>query len=422
MIKDLMKYIYRTNSENFTVNCVILLCGFILMGILFNNISFFYNDRKQSIDRLDTQKEYQLTNTIENISNFTGYFADETHLDNLKLFYNALNSNNKFMYLDKFEQCMYLENNIGTQIFAYGYEDGEPEYYEDENGTIKYAVKNITIGKKCQDYYDFKASDGRLFNNEDFMDGSVIPVILGAEYKDYYDIGDRFNADYLDIPREYEVIGFLEEDTVITIQGDVIFLDRYIISPSVLTDNFPMTEEELFYQAASYVEKIEGSVVLTEEYSLAEFTAFIEQLTNKYSMFDIQIVNKNASLLDTALVMSCYMGKNMFFLLIGIVFIILIVINWCFSMNLFKKLSNYFGVQILNGCDSKLLFNAVLICKFVFILAGLIGAIFLLMCMQIFSIFLIIASAAYIILNMSMNAVILRKMLSKDIDQLLRSE
>lgn len=422
MIKDLMKYIYRTNSENFTVNCIILLCGFILMGILFNNISFFYNDRKQSIDRLDTQKEYQLTNTIENISNFMGYFADETHLDNLKLFYNALNSNDKFMYLDKFEQCMYLENNIGTQIFAYGYEDGEPEYYEDENGTIKYAVKNITIGKKCQDYYDFKISEGRLFNDDDFIDKSAIPVILGAGYRDYYNIGDKFEAEYLYIQKKYEVIGFLEANTAITVQGDITFLDRYIISPSIISDSYPMTEEELFYQAASYVEKIEGSVVLTEEYSLAEFTAFIEQLTNKYSMFDIQIVNKNASLLDTALVMSCYMGKNMFFLLIGIVFIILIVINWCFSMNLFKKLSNYFGVQIINGCDAKFIVSAVLICKFAFILVGLIGAIFLLMCMQIFTMFLIIASVAYIILNISMNAVILRKMLSKNIDQLLRGE
>ena len=79
-------------------------------------------------------------------------------------------------------------------------------------------------------------------------------------------------------------------------------------------------------------------------------------------------------------------------------------------------------MQIINGCDAKFIFSAVLICKFAFILAGLIGAIFLLMCMQIFTMFLMIASVAYIILNISMNAVILRKMLSKNIDQLLRGE
>ena len=53
MIKDIVKYIYRKNRENFTVNCIILLCGFILMGILFDNISVFYNDQKQSVDKLD---------------------------------------------------------------------------------------------------------------------------------------------------------------------------------------------------------------------------------------------------------------------------------------------------------------------------------------------------------------------------------
>ena len=60
----------------------------------------------------------------------------------MKLFYKALNNSNKFMYLDKFEQCMYMENRIGTNIFACGYEDGEPEYYEDDDGTIKYSHQN----------------------------------------------------------------------------------------------------------------------------------------------------------------------------------------------------------------------------------------------------------------------------------------
>ena len=64
MIKDITKYIYNTNKESFIIHCIILLTGFIVMGILFNNISFFYNNQKQSIDRLDTKKEYQLTNTI----------------------------------------------------------------------------------------------------------------------------------------------------------------------------------------------------------------------------------------------------------------------------------------------------------------------------------------------------------------------
>ena len=118
MIKDITKYIYNTNKESFIIHCIILLTGFIVMGILFNNISFFYNNQKQSIDRLDTKKEYQLTNTIEEIQNFTEYFVEDAHLENLKLFYNALNNNNRFIYLDKFEQCMYMENHIGTNIFA----------------------------------------------------------------------------------------------------------------------------------------------------------------------------------------------------------------------------------------------------------------------------------------------------------------
>ena len=145
-------------------------------------------------------------------------------------------------------------------------------------------------------------------------------------------------------PKDYEVIGFLEEDTAVISQGGIIYLDRYMISPSIIMDEPPTTWDELMYQAYAYEEKIEGDAVLTENYSLAEFTADIEQLTNRYSMFDIQIVTPNASFLDTSLILSCYMGKNMFFLLAGIIFLVLTIINWCFSVNLFKMLSNYFGV------------------------------------------------------------------------------
>lgn len=422
MIKDIVKYIYRKNRENFTVNCIILLCGCILMGILFDNISVFYNDQKQSVDKLDPQKEYQLTNTIVEIQNFSSYFKDESHLENMKLFYKALNNSDKFMYLDKFEQCMYMENRISTNIFACGYEDGEPEYYEDDDGTIKYAIKNVTIGKNTQDYYDFKVTDGRLFNDDDFEDNQIIPVILGAEYKDYYEVGDRFSAEYLFEPKDYEVIGFLEEDTAVISQGGIIYLDRYMISPSIIMDEPPTTWDELMYQAYAYEEKIEGDAVLTENYSLAEFTADIEQLTNRYSMFDIQIVTPNASFLDTSLILSCYMGKNMFFLLAGIIFLVLTIINWCFSVNLFKMLSNYFGVQILNGCNENILFNAVFIYKSVFMLSGIAGAVFLLMCMQQFNMFVVIASIIYIVINTIIDKVILRKMLDQDIDHLLRSK
>lgn len=422
MIKDITKYIYNTNKESFIIHCMILLTGFIVMGILLNNISFFYNNQKQSIDRLDTKKEYQLTNTIEEIQNFTEYFVEDAHLENLKLFYNALNNNNRFIYLDKFEQCMYMENHIGTNIFACGYEDGNPQYYEEEDGTIKYAIKNVTIGKNCQDYYNFKALEGRLFEEDDFRLNSTIPVILGAAYKEFYNIGDIFVGEYLNQQKEYEVIGFLKDDTAITIQGRVIFLDRYVISPSIVIDSNPTTEDEIFYQAASYVEKIEGNVVLTEDYDVAEFTAFIEQLTNKYSMFDIQVINRNASLQNISLIMSCYMGKDMFLLLSGSVFLILTVINWCFSINLFKKISNYFGVQIINGGSEKVIFIATITSVFICILLGVIGSICILIYNRWFTPIVLIGAVVYIAFNMTLNAAILRKILNKDIDYLLRSE
>ena len=125
---------------------------------------------------------------------------------------------------------------------------------------------------------------------------------------------------------------------------------------------------------------------------------------------------------DTSLILSCYMGKNMFFLLAGIIFLVLTIINWCFSVNLFKMLSNYFGVQILNGCNENILFNAVFIYKSVFMLSGIAGAVFLLMCMQQFNMFVVIASIIYIVINTIIDKVILRKMLDQDIDHLLRSK
>jgi hypothetical protein len=177
-------------------------------------------------------------------------------------------------------------------------------------------------------------------------------VILGSDYKNYYEIGDSFDVEYLGCMFTYKVIGILQENMSITLQDEVVFLDRYVVAPSVIVPDAPETEDELFYQAASYMKKIHGSVVVSEEFGLPEFTNTLESLKNTYRMFDFIIINVS-SLKTTFFQLSCYAGKNVLLLFLGIIVLMMTILNICFVLTVISHMSYFYGVQLLCGCKTR---------------------------------------------------------------------
>lgn len=419
MRNDIIRYIFKKDVKNFVMQILlIIICGATL-GVLVKNIEIYNNDKKATVSALTTDNEYEITNSMETVGNIIDYFSDPTRLNNLKDFYIALANNPHYIYLDKVEQGIYIKNTFDTNIFLYGYGKGYESYFDDESGNRYSMFNNITINAASQNYYNFKVIEGRIFNSGDFTYSNTIPVMLGYDYKDYYNVGDVFTGEYLDCNFNYQVIGILDKNVSINIQNEIIFLDRYIVSPSVIVQNAPQTHEELFYQSASYMQKIQGSVILSEEFGLPEFTYNLETLKNTYNMFDFSIIGETrVEILFFQL--ACYAGIHNLVLFSCIAILLLMILDICFILNSLNRFAYFYGVHLLNGCDT-----SYLLCINVnyFLLIHLLGsviAIWVLISMQMFSIYLLFIMLIWNIVIFFISAYASKKSLYQNIDLMLR--
>lgn len=419
MRNDIIRFILKKDVKNFVLQILlIIICGAVL-GVIIKNIEIYNSDKKSNVSALATGNEYELVYPIEVESNLTDYFSDPTRLNNLKDFYIAFSNNPNYIYLDKVDQGIYMKNTLGADIFLYGYENGLENYFDDELGNRYYLFNNITINLASQNYYNFKVTEGRLFNSEDFKYGDTIPVMLGYDYKDYYNIGDVFTGEYLSCYFNYEVIGILDKNTAIDIQNEVVFLDRYIVSPSVTVPNAPQTHEELFYQSASYLQKLEGNVILSEDFGLPEFTNTLETLKNTYSMFDFSII-KQSSIVLTFFQLTCYAGVDSLVLFCCIIMLLLTILDICFIINNLSRFSYFYGINILNGCETSCLISVNTIYFSIIHLLGSILVCCILIPTEMFSIYLLAAMLLWNVAAFLISKYAAKKSLYKNIDLMIR--
>lgn len=373
---EITKYNITKTKSKIIMLMTLNLCCVVILGMIMKNIDII-QEKDSAISAVSHNNEYRLTNSMTVSGSITGYFSDLSKLSNLKNFYLELSDNTNYTYLDKTCQGIYMENNLGTNIFLYGYEKGSENYYSDEQNINYYNFKNVTINNNCWLYYNFKVIKGRCFEENDYYYNDTIPVILGYEYKDYYDIGDIFQGEYLSCEFKYKVVGILEKDSIINIQNEILFLDRYIISPSVVVPELPNNKNELFYQSASYLQKIRGSIVLSENFSLPDLNYKLENLKNTYGMFELFIINEDPYK-AVFYQFACYSGKNTLIILEIIVTIILIIMEICVLFDIFDGLAYFWGICLVNGASTRtMLVSITLFYSFIIAISCTTGVFFL---------------------------------------------
>ena len=94
--------------------------------------------------------------------------------------------------------------NHGTEF------EGEARYGID--GESITATEAIQVSENFFDLYPVELTAGRSFEAADFTDETV-PVILGSAYKDFFMLGDTFEAYYICERKAFKVIGFTDDES-----------------------------------------------------------------------------------------------------------------------------------------------------------------------------------------------------------------
>lgn len=268
---------------------IFIILQFTLSFFIGNTLFFNTQDMRKSnmeySSRLSDKEFYYLSDHSMN--------DEDLELSQLKSFYDELSKSEGYTYYEITDQPVYIANFKGGDTFRYGYEDGFASEEADTilNDTLYIFVKALMLNQNISEEYGLEVIEGRNFTADDYLlNGETIPAILGYEYSNKYRIGETLTIDYLTKDLDMEIVGFYKKDEAIAHQGELIYLDRYVVLPSVTCLDEEFDDEESTFQKMHYLNKINGSIAMNEGYSLTSFIERLEELRGKYNIFDFAVL------------------------------------------------------------------------------------------------------------------------------------
>lgn len=287
IIREIICYYRSHKVENITLIFQVA-AFFILIGTFFSFTSEAHYG-KSNIERAYKDKAiYQLIDGYYDPDEFQAFMDEPNALNILKNYYNALNNASSFQYLAMFNQSIMIEDING--VF--------PEELTVNNSRQLKSVDAFQINEQAGEYFKLDVIKGRMFQQGDFEDdGSVLPVLMGSNYIDIFEVGDRLSATYHQKEVELEIIGFLRENTIVYFNGNSEFyLDQYIIFPYI-NYTAPKTEFDEWFQEIVYFAMINGYISISSGDNFTHNMMMeLEAISEKTGFYNYVFIGSNPNI------------------------------------------------------------------------------------------------------------------------------
>lgn len=209
--------------------------------------------------------------------------------------------------------------------------------------------ESIQISNNVISDFSLEINIGRGFRQEDFSSEkeNPIPIILGSDLKDSYNLNDEFWAQYLYEDYLFKVIGFLSPGSQIQRSTGTIDLDSYYVMPSVEFTYRPTTETQYISQIIHRANKTSGKIRVSPE-NLQEVKNFVLDILEQSQVGEFSCSSSILSISPSYIIIFSAI------LLIGL-FIVVIKIIWV----LIKSIRPWviIGSIIVMGSISKVAFS-----------------------------------------------------------------
>ncbi|WP_160037158.1 hypothetical protein [Paenibacillus sp. An7] len=227
---------------------------------------------------------YQLLDGYYDGDEYANFVSQSDYLNRLKTYYNQLNNTNDFQYLAMFNHHILLKDTGIPEEFIEGYEQGSKKYQENIDGTPYTAVKSFQMNKQAMDYFGLSVEKGTIWDENEFKDNTILPVLLGSAYQDVYSVGDETTINFYSKTFTVKIIGFLKENSKLFFNDNTEFyLDKYIILPYRDYED-PTSETDELFQQISYFAMVNGYIVTDNSPS-----------QNQIMMQRVEAISKNSS-------------------------------------------------------------------------------------------------------------------------------
>lgn len=331
---------------------------------------------------LSENDRYKMIDTFYDPEKFHDFRQNTGNINSLANFYNELEMSEDFKVLTVFNQALHVSDFRGDSRFYY---NSEEFIKNTANSDIN--IKALQINKEAYDFYNIEIDSGKNIDWESLSlsyNGTLIPVLLGSDYKDIYRQGDIINGNFYSKDMGFEVIGFLKENSSIQYQIYSEFdLDTHIVIPYPeelwnVNNNFQF--ESILYFAminCDILPNVDETQLLKKMKEIMERTGFTGFSLVGIDNFQIQNIELLLFIKEHQSVVILILTVLLIFLSILSIFMYRLVLNqhpleyeenWRNYLNRYKKYFIYYvgvpyGITFLLG----LFFSTLFLKKFIVI-------------------------------------------------------
>ncbi|QSX05744.1 hypothetical protein JYG23_13930 [Sedimentibacter sp. zth1] len=345
-----MKY----KNSNY-IHILICFCLLTIAMTVFMLSNKNYNKVEHKIidfDNKNVESTYLRVNDVygqDNQKSLSEFFAEKDALKRMKQFCSILNE--EFNYLEFDKQSLVIQS-----VFNYKDEfriDYGSKYFG-ENDNIGISLKSVQIGKNAYDEFNLEnqLADGRGFEPKDFIfdNNKTVSAIFGHEYSELINIGDTINFEYLSKDISVTVIGFFEKDTLVTLNNNIFFLDRYITIPSLDMDFIPLNKDDERFQKILYSLKNWGYIKVNDGEDYYDYKNRIDDVSKA---LDLKYVVNEAYIYKYIKNISNTINSSKGIFLIASIILLLIlsaIFAYIYIWN-YNKNKKIYAIHLICGCN-----------------------------------------------------------------------
>lgn len=364
-------------------NITISIIAFILFFLLFGNLLLYTKDEKVNLNIQNKKNGHiycSLYRTAADSSNYRirerPFFLEGMKSTLLKLRgdknykYIAINEES-YAVIDTETLSAHFKNNNYQDFLSgalyQGYYDKYPEEIENiklENGKSARRILACKMDYNAIQHYKLQVSQGTLFEKKDYIfdiHDKKISVILGAQYQNYFKVGDEMDMHLYGLDVKAKVKGILEPNTVI--ENDRSFeymedkpktLDFSILIPYFGIKGVVYGEDEKGFVDVEYVNQLSGILIFDKNVAQEKIYNVLKGVNDYYLESGIFTVNSDVTASGFYFFQGEY-SENMQILFI----LILILMCMCISNLYLSTLNNIesriytYAIQIMNGKSVK---------------------------------------------------------------------
>ncbi len=257
---------------------------FIIISVL-SCVSLFMMYQEKN----DFEQQYFHLADLQNIQNDSlGQLLDQDNiLERLNNFKQELKESEKFTFIEFLPNVVEFigewdKPNQLVNGYEYGADLKNQTVHVNNKELLITPINCISMDQDAWDLYDLSLSEGNEFAGTDYsLTEKKLPLILGSEFKEYYDIGDEIPLLYFYEEWTGVVQGFLEDDEVIKQDWTEYSLDTRILVPSFKEVSDKIGEE--LQKRITYAQ-LDAYVLLEDKSEYSKVNREIKKLSQKYNL------------------------------------------------------------------------------------------------------------------------------------------